>query len=161
MKKLLLVGGFLLLVVIVLVPLLFYFFNRDESEKLSAGPDPTIEFQKFVNDTTITRIFRGILPCPDCEGVETVISLSQEEGVEQSGTFSLASTYFGTDRDAEISAGDWSIQQNEDESESLLVLNFDDGEAQSFKWIDDETLVKLDSDGSEFLVENDYILKLQ
>lgn len=162
MKKTLTILAVIIIIAIIIIPIIIFLSKSNEVNKQisNSGPNPTVEYQKFVNDKNITRIYRGTLPCKDCDGAETVISISQKEDGEQSGNFSNVVTFFGTDKDAQVTSGKWNIQKKDGEKVSLLVLNFSDGSIQYYKWINDETLVKLDNDKSSFPNEKKYTLKL-
>ena len=161
MRKVLIALGIFVLILIITIPVIFYFINRSEPAQVASGPNPTQEHQKFLYDTTITKIYFGILPCSDCAGIETAVSLSQVEGNETSGTFIITKTYLESERQTEEYSGTWRFSDTEDEnSKSLIILRLDNGTEEIYELIDPETLILLDENGSQAQDGENYTLKL-
>lgn len=81
--------------------------------------------------------YTGTLPCADCEGIETVIVLSQES------TYTIKTTYLGKGSDNEInSQGSFSWN---DEGNSITLLN--EAEPNQY-FVGENVLFHLDREGN-------------
>ncbi|MEN3975422.1 DUF333 domain-containing protein [Emcibacter sp. SYSU 3D8] len=89
--------------------------------------------------------FRGTLPCTDCQGVETSLTLiKQDEGTGE-GTFVLIETFVGKSPDPVVSEGNWTTLRGSaaDPDDTVYELNPDSLEFQR----------------RDFLKVNDYVLR--
>jgi hypothetical protein len=160
MKKFLII--LLIVLVILSIPLIIFFFTvRDTQPPLAEGPDPTIEYQKYLNDKTVTMIYRGLFPCPDCDGIENILSLSSIEGEEDGGEFTLTVAKFGTSIEPTSVSGIWSREILSTGSGQLVILSFENGEEERYEMLFDGNLVKVDEEGNRLRDgEQDLILEL-
>ena len=164
MKKVILGIGILVLVMVT-ITLTLYLVSREPKsmEEVVGGPNPTEEYQKYINDTSIKKIYLGILPCADCEGEETVIVLTQESEAISGGTYQITRSFLGTDLPTEEEAGNWTTQENAENSDlSIFVLTSGSGIEQSYEQIDENTIIMLDENGARMEVDSqNYTLVLQ
>lgn len=161
MKKVLIAFGVFVLILIITIPVIFYLLNKSEPVQVVSGPNPTQEYQKFVNDTTITKIYFGVLPCSECAGVETALSLSNAKENAANGTFVITKTYLESDRQTVEYSGTWSFSESENEnSNNIFALTLDDGTQEMYEQVDLETLVLLDENGLQVQDGENYTLKL-
>lgn len=81
-------------------------------------------------------IYQGILPCADCKGIKTKITLLKDN------TFRKQTQYIGKSDELFIETGTikW------DENQSLIVLNANDGESKQYQ-INKNSLTHLDNNG--------------
>ena len=81
-------------------------------------------------------IYQGIIPCADCEGVKTKITLLKDN------TFKSQIQYIGKSDESFIETGTikW------DENQSLIILNANDGESKQYQF-NKNTLTHLDNNG--------------
>ena len=86
--------------------------------------------------------YKGTLPCADCEGIATTITLKSD------GSFQRVVYYRGKSEQAQVDRGSF----NWDDSGSTISLDLSDGRSQSYK-VGENQLVHLDQD--EQLIEGD------
>jgi uncharacterized lipoprotein NlpE involved in copper resistance len=91
------------------------------------------------NSLDWTGTYQGIVPCADCDGIETVLTLNPDH------TFELASTYLGKGRDAVGSMGtfSWNTDGN-----TITLSGIANGPNQYF--VGENKLVQLDLSGRRF-----------
>jgi NlpE N-terminal domain/Protein of unknown function (DUF3828) len=113
------------------------------SESTSSGSDQAQVEQ-------LAAFYTGNLPCPDCDGVETVLTLNADE----KRTFSLEEQHKGKRKDKVDTNGTWTV------AGGIVTLKLGSGESNSFK-VTDEGLISLNKDGSErdSKSANKYLLK--
>ncbi len=95
----------------------------------------SLELEAAIDYTNWEGEYRGILPCEDCDGAETVIALNFDS------TFIQNVTYIGRGGPYE-SSGTFTREAGN------LVLNFDDGSRAVYK-VEAGTLSLLDDEGEE------------
>ena len=170
MKKIFISLG-LLILVMVFITLALYVISRGQAGNDQASitnvitPNPTEEFQKYINDTKVTKIYFGTLPCDNCDGIETTLSLTSEEDSLDKGSFFLVKARLGTSEPAEQTSGSWILTANENSSTtsaSLIVLTSDEGLQQTYEKINDKSIVQLKENGDRIgSGEENYNLTLQ
>lgn len=80
------------------------------------------------NSLDLTGTYKGLLPCADCEGIETVIVLNNDK------TYEITSLYLGTKGNGEefVEQGSWDIKGNiiklHDHTQDELVKQLKVGE---------------------------------
>lgn len=97
-----------------------------------------------------TGTFEGVVPCADCSGIDTKLTLNNDY------TYSLYATYQGKSSDNVFeSAGKWKINESLD----LITLDFDKPkELTYYKIVSVNTLRMLDKDGKEIDSSHNYDL---
>ncbi|MDA3879221.1 MAG: copper resistance protein NlpE N-terminal domain-containing protein [Prolixibacteraceae bacterium] len=88
----------------------------------------------------LTGTYAGVLPCADCEGIETLLTLGAN------GEFRLETRYLGVDDGENTFVSEGFFKQSDDGK--LIILNVE-GEDSRFNqyMVDENRLVKLDSEG--------------
>ncbi len=81
--------------------------------------------------------YSGILPCADCEGIQTTLTLNQDE------TYQLEEVYLGKDDNSFDSTG--AVQW--DETGTIITLVNDNGSTPVKYALEGDSLAKLDADG--------------
>lgn len=81
--------------------------------------------------------YSGILPCADCEGIQTTLTLNQDE------TYQLEQVYLGKDDSSFDSTG--AVQW--DETGTIITLVNDNGSTPVKYALEGDSLAKLDADG--------------
>jgi len=81
--------------------------------------------------------YQGVIPCADCEGIRTSVTLSAD------GRFLRARTYLGKEENASLDSGVF----NWDPSGSVITLQPDKGEPQMYQ-VGENILFHLDRDGN-------------
>ena len=113
--------------------------REDESAPLSALEPP--------DEEAFVRSWQGVLPCSDCAGIQTRLTLRREDDGSQ--RFELEETYLGADGGNVFTlAGDWRQVRQRGDSGPALVFRIDpDGADQWFELQDDGSLELLDARG--------------
>ena len=96
--------------------------------------------------------FRGLLPCADCAGIDTVVILIRDHPNSGDGTYQLLEIYPGKSEVPFTSSGRWTTLRGTDKDENAIVyqLNPDQTEpVKYFKHIDEKTIRLLDTKGNE------------
>lgn len=90
--------------------------------------------------------FQGVIPCADCPGIQTTLSL------RQGGRYSLSETWLGANNVNEKERGSWSRTANK------LVLISEKGEKRYFHPLDSGELEMTDADGKTISTTLNYKL---
>ncbi len=90
--------------------------------------------------------FKGTLPCADCAGVETSLTLVQKDDGTAEGTYVLIETFTGKSEDPVVTEGAWTTLRGSaaDPDDTVYELNPDGLEVQR----------------RDFLKVNDYVIRL-
>lgn len=126
---------------------LFYFgcTQQMESDKKETAENKTEQTTQTLSDNSRTSLdwdgtYFGVLPCADCEGIETTITLSKDL------TYSLKSKYVG--KSAEVFEKSGSFTWNE--AGSIITLSgFTEGEGPSKYFVGENRLTQLDIEGNK------------
>lgn len=103
--------------------------NSKKSEKI----EETKNVKMDNNVSGEAAIYKGVIPCADCEGIETVLKIYEGDGTIESHKFELSSTYQGKEPKKEIiEKGNFNLERGlEDDADgTIYVLNWDKPEAQ-------------------------------
>lgn len=103
--------------------------NSKKSEKIEETKN--VKMDKNVSGEA--AIYKGVIPCADCEGIETVLKIYEGDGTIESHKFELSSTYQGKEPKKEIiEKGNFNLERGlEDDADgTIYVLNWDKPEAQ-------------------------------
>nr|WP_086940591.1 copper resistance protein NlpE [Thaumasiovibrio occultus] len=118
----------------------------------NSGENPLTDIANSQDGLDWEGMYVGTLPCADCSGIQTEVSLYED------GTYSMTETYLGND-DASFSfSGDFEWEQKG----HTVELPIDSGRKIKFM-VGDSRLYRLDSDGQQITGElaNFYILTKQ
>lgn len=77
-------------------------------------------------------VYEGLLPCADCEGIETILKIYQGDGTIEGHTFELTSVYKGKTPEQKIVVeGNYNLERGleKDPDGTIYVLNYDRPEA--------------------------------
>ena len=88
------------------------------------------------NSLSYDGIYRGILPCADCEGIKTTLYIMRDN------TFKLVSEYLGKESNLFESKGTFTW----DKTGSVIILKEQDGTTTQYK-VGEDVLTMLDQDG--------------
>ena len=86
---------------------------------------------------TLFGTFKGTIPCADCEGIETALTLAVD------GTYTLDSRYLGRQEEPFNESGKFEL----DRETSMVLLHSGDGAMHSYK-LEGEILFHLDKQGN-------------
>ncbi|MGE0665368.1 MAG: copper resistance protein NlpE N-terminal domain-containing protein [Sphingomonadales bacterium] len=76
--------------------------------------------------------FKGTLPCADCQGIETSLTLIQKDEGTAEGSYVLIETYLGKSADPMVAEGSWTTLRGSaaDPDDTVIELNPDSLEFQ-------------------------------
>lgn len=128
------------------------FIYNNETVKSFMLNRPVAEIPKSMNElkSDYTGTFSGVLPCADCPGIETKLTLNADN------TYKLEMVYQERgDGKPFIETGKWTPSKDL----STVELNNDKGgEKNSYAWINKTTLEQLDMEGNPIVSELNYRL---
>ncbi|MGQ9643632.1 MAG: copper resistance protein NlpE N-terminal domain-containing protein, partial [Ignavibacterium sp.] len=126
---------------------LFYFgcTQQMESDKTETTENKTEQTAIPLADNSMTSLdwdgtYFGVLPCANCEGVETTITLSKDL------TYSLKSKYVGKSEEVFEKSG--SFTWNEANT-TITLGGFNEGEGPSKYFVGENRLTQLDMEGNK------------
>lgn len=148
---------------IVLVPLVLYLPSHINSLRSSNSSDNSVEANQA--DMGLTKIYVGSLPCADCTGIDSTLSLTKKDLNTAEGTYAKSEQYIGKDSKGAVnSKGDWTTQRgnNADPDATIIVLNPTDKEKiEYYLQLDENHLEMLDKDGEQSKASGNFTLTLQ
>ncbi len=109
-------------------------------------------------------VFEGVLPCADCEGIKTELTLYQDVANADNNSYVLKETYLGinTGDTTFTSKGKWDIVKGikTDEEADVIFLNYDRPDESKYYLKEDEaTIVMLDKEQNRIQSSLNYTLK--
>lgn len=140
-KKLILGLGVTLLLVLVLG---VYIYNENV-KKTTSQASPTSQNQSNTQaSSSLTEpvTYEGVLPCADCSGIDTKLTLNPD------GSYQMSEVYQGKNDDEPfISKGSWTIEKgtSSDPNAQVYVLTNENGEKQNYL-IEEYKVTQLDQD---------------
>lgn len=123
--------------------------------KIPGEPDAT---------RTFIGVFEGVLPCADCEGIKTELTLYQDVANADNNSYILKETYLGinTGDTTFTSKGKWDVLKGikTDKEASVFFLNYDRPDESIYYLKEDEaTIVMLDKEQNRIQSSLNYTLK--
>lgn len=108
-----------------------------------------IVYRNDKNSLNFIGIYKGILPCPDCEGIETTITINENF------TYSIVTKYLGKGEKMFVKKGTFSRNK----SGNIIIFNFKKNVPHLY-FIDKNSLTQLDVSGKKITgsLASDYIL---
>ena len=109
-------------------------------------------------------VYEGVLPCADCEGIKTELTLFQDVANAENNSYILKETYLGvnTGDTTFISKGKWDILKGikTDKEAAVFFLNYDRPDESKYYLKEDEaTIVMLDKEQNRIQSSLNYTLK--
>jgi copper homeostasis protein (lipoprotein) len=153
----------LIVAVIIIVPLSLYYFSSHSSilnKNLNSTPSPS---QSSI-DNSLTKAYSGILPCADCEGIQTTLFLTQKDANSSEGTFSKSEMYIGTSTKPSVTKGNWTAERGDSVNPDAIVIVLnpsDPDKVERYLQVDAKHLEKLDKNGNRNPGGVNYTLTLQ
>jgi len=146
--------GAMLLGILVTTGILFFVWRQIQPSR-----DNSSVVEGFSED------YAGTLPCADCPGIETELSVVRESENATAGFFLLTENYMDSGEQPFVTYGDWKITQGTKTDSSALVYELSTGnpdEAKVYLLIVDENHLRLlDSEKAEIDSSLDYTLTKQ
>lgn len=142
----------------ILIALFVFSFSsckKDEKQESPATPDSQTEIidsHTSQNALDWAGVYTGLLPCADCEGIKTTITLNQDE------TFTLEEEYLGES----LTVKDQGIFVWDNMGNSIILHGEKDKRTRAFK-VGENQIIHLDSDENQITgnLAEAYILKKQ
>jgi len=110
----------------------------------------------------VLGVFEGALPCADCPGVRTRLTLTQENRDTAEGTYRLEETYLGRDAVPRVTTGDWTTLRGDavDPDAVVYELNPDEtARSRAFLKVGERAIRQLDRDLREIPAKTGYTLR--
>lgn len=139
--------------ILVLAVALFALFSCDtkkEESVIKNNQKEVIDEHNAKNSLDILGTYKGVLPCADCEGIETEITLSKDE------TYTKKTKYLGKDEKVFEELGDYTWKAD---GNTLSLEGIDSDPVQYF--VSENSLTQLDTEGNKITgdLSEKYILK--
>lgn len=116
----------------------------------STAPN-TDTLDQRVDPTLVLGVFKGVLPCADCPGIETELTLVKEDADAAEGSYSMSSIYQERNVEPFIERGTWTTLRGTKTNPNATVyqLTSGSGGSQYFLQVNDNELKMLDSEQQE------------
>ena len=121
--------------------------------------------QVILSGNNSVIVFEGILPCADCEGVKTTLSLFQNN-LKKQYTYSLQEIYIGQGNDKTFeTTGKWIALKGTQQDPNAIVYQLafqnddpEDSDAINYLVVDKNTIKLIDDEMNEFDSKLNYTL---
>jgi copper homeostasis protein (lipoprotein) len=107
-------------------------------------------------------LFKGVLPCADCPGIETELALYHPNIYTDEGTYRLKLTYLDRNVKPVVTQGDWTMLRGDadDENASVYQLEPDHPEQSAYYLrVNSNELLQLDKDEKKIGSKLNFTLK--
>jgi copper homeostasis protein (lipoprotein) len=107
--------------------------KRNETTVQTQSSDKDTEIVEDSDSLTQVSVYEGLLPCGDCEGIQTTLKIYQGDGTIESHVFELKSIYKGKKAGNEfVDDGNFNIERGleNDQNGTIYVLNYDQPESE-------------------------------
>ncbi len=118
----------------------------------STGPDETPDGHNSKNSLDWTGVYRGVIPCADCEGIQTEIRLNQDM------TYTVSTRYLGKDSSIFSANGSFEWDQS---GNKITLANLDKDLMTNRYLVGENRLFQLDMQGNKIVgdLADQYILE--
>ncbi|WP_170140594.1 copper resistance protein NlpE [Kushneria indalinina] len=101
---------------------------------------------------SVAESWQGVLPCADCEGIDTELTLVSSGMTGFGATYTLKQRYLGRDneRDVQTRTGDWVVTRGNQVDPQAVIYRLDpesDERCMSFQVIGNDRLRRLNCNG--------------
>lgn len=129
---------------------LFSCETKKEESVINPTENEVVDEHNAKNSLDILGTYKGTLPCPDCEGIETEITLNKDE------TYTKKTKYLGKDEKVFEELGDYTWKED---GNTLSLEGIDSEPVQYF--VSENSLTQLDQEGNKITgdLSEKYILK--
>lgn len=106
--------------------------NSKKEDETIQNASEALENESTENVLGEVMVYEGLLPCADCEGIETVLKIYQGDGTIEAHTFELTSIYKGKQPEEKVVIeGNYNLERGleKDPDGTIYVLNYDRPEA--------------------------------
>ncbi|MFN5346300.1 MAG: copper resistance protein NlpE N-terminal domain-containing protein [Bacteroidota bacterium] len=120
-----------------------------------------VVYDTINTDTSLIKIdsiapdknFSGVLPCKDCDGINSFLTLHPDSN------FKYTETKIGADSQDSLIEKSGKFLYNEDDDRYLLSLNFNDGTLKHFEVLGDTALQLLSAEKKALKTDENTVLK--
>jgi copper homeostasis protein (lipoprotein) len=152
---------------ILVLAIAFLSCNSKNSEKL-AQSDLEKEDADIETNVEKATIYEGLLPCADCEGIETTLKIYQGDGTTESHVFELTTVYKGKKAEKPfIEDGNFNTERGleDDQDGTVYVLNWDKPQSEQILYgcnsDNPEKMYLLNNKREKIKSQLDYFLQLK
>lgn len=125
--------NYLLLSILIIFTAISCESKKDETVK--SQPSEVVDEHNAKNSLDYLGVYKGVLPCADCEGIETLIVLNEDE------TYEITRKYLGKDENVFSDMGSYVWQEDGN------TLEFEDTNSNtSYYFVSENKLIALDED---------------
>jgi len=120
------------LVLLLVVTFLSMSCNSNKKEENIQGPLENVDNESTESVLGQVMVYEGVLPCADCEGIETILKIYQGDGTIEGHTFELTSIYKGKEPNNKfVVTGNYNLERGleKDPDGTIYILNYDKPEA--------------------------------
>lgn len=106
--------------------------NSNKKGETVQAPLETLDNENTESILGKVTVYEGVLPCADCEGIETVLKIYQGDGTIESHKFELTSIYKGKKPEKKfVEKGNYNLERGleKDPDGTIYVLNYDKSQA--------------------------------
>lgn len=131
--------------------------NRNAQNATVVVDTVETDFFEGLDSSPVIISYQGVLPCADCEGILTTITLSPDSSV-----FTITEKYLGkaVNDSAFIHSGNYSLINNGDSLPADLEFSFKNSpDKYYFKQFGDSAILKLDAERKLIQSQLNYTLK--
>ncbi len=101
---------------------------------------------------SVAESWQGVLPCDDCEGIDTELTLVSSGMTGFGATYTLKQRYLGSDNEREVQtrSGDWVVTRGNQVDPQAVIYRLDPDSAEScmsFQVIGNDRLRQLNCNG--------------
>ncbi|MFH7018455.1 copper resistance protein NlpE [Flavobacterium sp. FlaQc-47] len=103
--------------------------NKEETGQISS---PETDNENTEDALDKVSVYEGLLPCADCEGIETVLKIYQGDGTMETHKFELITIYKKKQPEKKrVQKGNYNLERGlgNDPDGTIYVLNYDKPEA--------------------------------
>lgn len=131
-----------LLGILLLILAALYFFSDGLNTNRGTNQTEQVTAETTPATPQVLGVYEGRLPCADCEGIDTVLTLYVDN------TYEMSSTYIGKEVQPFIEKGQWATVKGDATNPEATVYQLDSTGAtvQNYLLVDDNTLQQLDSE---------------
>ena len=120
------------LVLLLVITFLSLSCNSNKKEENIQGPLENVDNESTESVVGQVMVYEGVLPCGDCEGIETILKIYQGDGTIEGHTFELTSIYKGKEPNNKfVVTGNYNLERGleKDPDGTIYILNYDKPEA--------------------------------
>lgn len=132
--------NFVLFATIVVVGVLSLYSCKNREKKDDKAEPVAAAVHNSQNSLDWAGNYYGVMPCADCEGIETLFSLNQD------GTYTIKRVYLGKDNQAFEESG--KFEWTKDGDNITLIADESNAEGGNLYKVGENVLFALDSDGN-------------